>query len=91
MSSSRGSLGSLDDPTDMNASFYEEEACSSPTLKKNKKHAKQKPGSLERGLGVDDSALSQSEKNVRIKDRLRHFFSRRPDIELLQQKGIIKG
>ena len=48
-------------------------------------------GSLERQQTVDDSSLTQSEKNVKIRDRLRQFFSKRPDIEFLKEKGIYKG
>ena len=39
---------------------------------------------------VDDPNIAQSEKSTKIKERLRFFFMKRPGLETLQEKGIIK-
>ena len=46
--------------------------------------------SLERGVGFDDPNISPSERSGKIKERLRFFFLKRPGLDALTEKGIIK-
>ena len=41
-------------------------------------------------MTFDDPNISPSEKSGKIKERLRLFFSKRPGLDTLTEKGIIK-
>ncbi|XP_076361133.1 rho GTPase-activating protein 12-like [Tachypleus tridentatus] len=58
--------------------------------KKRNKVARSKSTKPIRGNGDENLETSPLEKKRKIRDRLRNFFLRRPTIESLKEKGIIK-
>ncbi|XP_013782058.1 rho GTPase-activating protein 27-like [Limulus polyphemus] len=58
--------------------------------KKRNKVARSKSTKPIRGSGDDSLETSPLEKKKKIRDRLRNFFLRRPTMESLKEKGIIK-